>query len=464
MRQVWDAITQFHMLHEGDHVLIGVSGGPDSVALLHLLHKRAAQYGISLYVVHVHHMLRPEADEEAQYVETLAEQYGLPFRLYKVDVAEYAELHKISLEQAGHEVRFRCFLDAKSLWGINKLALGHHRDDRAESVLLHMVQGCGLDGLCAMPPADIWDAADGSMLIRPFAQVSKEALLAYCAEHELPYYIDATNMEPGCLRNQIRLELLPQMKAYNPQISDVLVRMQDSTGADLDYIETQVESLWQQHGSIQPDGVLFPAEVFRTQHIALQRRILRKLYRQWTGSFANLTFVQVEQMCSMAMESDGTKRLMLSDGVVFMRQYDLLCITTQRDGALEQETYHWEIAIQPEVHTCYGRFQAQWQIAPEEPAQLRCDAYTIWADADQLADMLTVRQRQSGDRVRLTNGGHKSVKKLFIDRKVPQPERHKIPLVVSGEEIVWIPGIYLSETIRTTGETKRICKLCFSRG
>ena len=135
LRQVWDAITQFHMLHEGDRVLIGVSGGPDSVALLHLLHKRAAQYGISLYVVHVHHMLRPEADEEAQYVETLAEQYGLPFRLYKVDVAEYAELHKVSLEQAGHEVRFRCFLDAKSLWVYNGMNYGHEQNEDAGDIV-----------------------------------------------------------------------------------------------------------------------------------------------------------------------------------------------------------------------------------------------------------------------------------------------------------------------------------------
>ena len=461
MRQVWDTITQFHMLNAGDRVLIGVSGGPDSVALLHLLHKRAMQYGISLYVVHVHHMLRPEADEEAEYVEALAEQYGLPFRLYKVDVAEYAKLHKISLEQAGHEVRFRCFRDAKALWGINKLALGHHRDDRAESALLHIVQGCGLDGLCAMPPVDIWDEADRSMLIRPLARVSKADVLAYCAEQQLRYYIDSTNLEPDCLRNQIRLELLPQMKVYNPQIADVLVRMQDSASADLDYIETQVESLWQQYGSIQPDGALFPAEVFRTQHIALQRRIMRKLYRQWTGSSANLTFAQIEQMCSMAKDSDGTKRIMLSDGIVFMRQYNLLRITTQQSDTLAQEAYHWELAAQFELHTCYGRFLAEWQTALEEAAQIRNNVHTIWVDADRLGDVLFIRNREPGDRVQLSSGGHKSVKKLFIDQKVPQPERHKVPMVISDGQIVWIPGVYKADYIGVTEQTKQICKLCF---
>ena len=216
LRRVWDTITQFHMLEPGDRVLIGVSGGPDSVALLHLLHSKAEQYGITLYVVHVHHMLRPEADVEAQYVEQLAAQYHIPFRSYKIDVTDYAKMHKLSLEQAGHEVRFACFRDAKAYWGINKLALGHHRDDRAESMLLHMVQGCGPDGLCAMPPADVWDKEDNSCLIRPLAGVSKEEILQYCADNHLQYYTDATNLEPDFLRNRIRLELLPQMKQYNP--------------------------------------------------------------------------------------------------------------------------------------------------------------------------------------------------------------------------------------------------------
>ena len=161
MRQVWNTITQFHMLAPGDRVLLGVSGGPDSVALLHLLHSKAEQYGVTLHVVHVNHQLRPEADHEEQFVKTLAEQYNVPFRAYRVDVAAYAKEHKLSLEQAGHIVRFQCFFDAKQHWGIDKLALGHHKDDCAERVLMHIEQGCGLDGIATMPPVDIWPGTEG---------------------------------------------------------------------------------------------------------------------------------------------------------------------------------------------------------------------------------------------------------------------------------------------------------------
>ena len=178
MKQVWQTIEQFHMLEAGDRVLAGVSGGPDSIALLHLLDSCRDRYGFELFVVHVNHRLRPEADGEAQYVQQFCEQKQIPFQLFAEDVADYAKQYGMSLEQAGHEVRHTCFCKAAEAWNITKLALGHHGDDRAESVLLHLVQGCGLDGLTAMPPKDGW-------LIRPFAFLQKKDLVQYCEHHSL---------------------------------------------------------------------------------------------------------------------------------------------------------------------------------------------------------------------------------------------------------------------------------------
>lgn len=462
MRQVWDTITQFHMLEAGDRVLIGVSGGPDSVALLHLLYSKIEEYGISIHVVHVNHMLRPEADTEAQYVEALALQYHLPFRLYTVDVRDYAAKHGMSLEQAGHTVRFQCFRDAKTHWNINKLALGHHRDDRAESALLHIVQGCGLDGLTAMPPVDVWEVQDQSGLIRPLAQVSKEDILQYCKEQALHYFIDATNLEPEYLRNRIRLELLPQMEQYNPRIADALVRLQDSCSADLDYITSQVQDLWEQHGSMHDNSAIFPAEVFRIQHIAIQRRILRLMYQKWNGSTVNLSFAQIEQMRKIAMQNTGTQMLSLSDQAQFLRQYDLLQITAKLTAVVPSDTYIWHIGTQAELQIQSGVFSVQTGVG--HPTASDSQYYTVFVDADCLADQLIVRSRQSGDEIALSGRcGHKTVKKLFIDKKIPKEERDTIPLVLSDDVIVWIPGVYLSETIRITGNTKRICKLCFSR-
>lgn len=468
LRQVWSTISQFQMLERGDKVLLGVSGGPDSVALLHLLHSKAKLYGITLYVVYVHHMLRPEADEEALYVEQLAASYGIAFRLYRVDVVTYAATHGVSLEQAGHLVRFQCFHDAKVHWGIQKLALGHHKQDRAESALIHLIQGSGLDGMTAMPPLDVWEREDDSRLIRPLAYVCKEELVQYCKEHHLRYYIDTTNLEPIYLRNRIRLELLPQLQQYNPQIVDALVRMQDTCSVDLDYLDMQVRQLWEQHGAETNESVQFPVAVFRLQHVALQRRLLRLLYQRQVGSMVNLTFVQVEQMRKIAVHTEGSQRVVLADNVVFMRQYDMLFMVQSQaafyQNAVEQSKYAtWDIATQPTLQIWNGVFSVYFDDMVTINACISDkDCNVIFADADQLST-LQIRSRQPGDQISLPGKqGHKSVKKLFIDKKVPQPRRAQIPLVFSGTEIVWIPGYFMADCIKITKQTERICKLCFS--
>lgn len=468
MQQVWNTISQFHMLEQGDHVLLGVSGGPDSVALLHLLHQKAEEYGITLYVVHVHHMLRSEADEEAAYVERIATQYGVAFRLYQVDVAAYAAAHRISLEQAGHEVRFQCFRDAKAHWGIQKLALGHHKNDRAESMLLHMIQGSGLDGITAMPPVDIWNMEDGSQLIRPLAQVSKQEVEQYCREQQLQYFVDATNLQPFYLRNQIRLELLPQLQQYNPQIVDALVRLQDTCSADLAYLEEQVQELWNQYGMISDHRVQFAADVFRMQHIALQRRLLRLMYQLQHGCVVNLSFAQVEEIRKIALCSEGTQRFSLTEDIIFVRQYEILYMMHKQDAFLQSAIvqsacYQWDIMMQSTLQIWNGVFSVYFDdIEVVNACTDDKDCKMIFADADQLS-CLQIRSRQAGDQVALPGQqGHKTVKKLFIDKKVPQQQRAQIPLVLSGNEIVWIPGYFVADCIKITKQTKRICKLCFS--
>ena len=323
MKQVWRTIEQYEMLQSGDNVLLGVSGGPDSMALLHLLYSSQERLGIHLFVVHVHHGLRPEAEEEASYVQEQCAIWGIPFRLFRIDVAAWAQENGMSLEQAGHEARFACFREMAEAWQIDKLALGHHKDDRAESSLLHLIRGCGLDGLAAMPPKDGW-------IIRPLAQVSKGELLHYCEAHHLHYFTDSSNLEPECLRNQIRLELLPQLREYNPRIVDALLRLQECCSADTDYLEQSTEQIWRQYGSCAGGCVQFPATVWQAQHTAIQRRLLQQLYRQLTGSGENLTFRQIEQMEHIARGIEGSQQLSLFGGAVFYRRYDVSGVEWQQ--------------------------------------------------------------------------------------------------------------------------------------
>lgn len=443
------------MLEQGDRVLLGVSGGPDSVALLHLLYSRSALYNIQLFVVHVNHQLRLEAAEEAQYVQQLADQFGLDFRLFSVDVADFAAKNGLSFEQAGHEVRFACFQEAAEQWNITKLALGHHRDDRVESVLMHLIQGCGLDGLTAMPPKDGW-------LIRPLAEVSKRELVQYCQMQQLHYFVDATNLETGCLRNQIRLELLPQLQQYNPQIVLALLRLQDSCRAELDYLEQSTKALWKQYGQQKTDCVTFPAEILRQQHEALQRRLVRFLYRQLTGAEKNLTFYHTEQMRAIALRQEGSQQLSLPGNVIFLRQYQQLCLKWQQQDDTGHYCFQWDLHAPFYLEAWPSQFFADFL---DYPVSVPADFYQILVDADQLAGTIEIRCRLPGDRIQpLGMQGHKKLKKFLIEKKIPAKERAKIPLFLSKEEIIWIPGYFLADRVKITNKTKRFCLLqCFRK-
>ena len=445
MKQVWQTIEQFHMLEAGDRVLAGVSGGPDSIALLHLLDSCRDRYGFELFVVHVNHRLRPEADGEAQYVQQFCEQKQIPFQLFAEDVADYAKQYGMSLEQAGHEVRHTCFCKAAEAWNITKLALGHHGDDRAESVLLHLVQGCGLDGLTAMPPKDGW-------LIRPFAFVQKKDLVQYCEQYSLQYFTDATNLEPGCLRNQIRLEVLPQLKAYNPQITESLLRLQESCGTDADYLAQCTETLWHQYGSREAEQAVFPADVLREQHIAMQRRVLRCMYRQVRGSEQNLSFGQTEQMRQIAMTNDGSQELHLADGLLFLREYNRLCVTRKLEKTSDYQ-YLWHIGEELFVPESECVFKAERDLTSETAG-----AEVLDVDYNRISLPLTIRNRKPGDVLKMPFG-RKKLKDFFIDKKIPASRRDRIPVVLSGSEIIWIPGYYKADCVRISDETEQICRL-----
>lgn len=466
MEQVWRMVERYQMLEAGDRVLVGVSGGPDSVALLDLLYSARSRYGIELFVAHVDHQLRPEAEEEARYVEALSARLGLPFRCFRVDVARLAAERGISLEEAGHTARFACFAEAAAAWQTNKLALGHHRDDRAESVLLHLIRGCGPDGLAAMPPRE-------GAIIRPLAGVDKAQLAHYCQERQLRYFVDASNLEPCCLRNRVRLELLPCLRAYNPGIVDALLRLSECSADDAACLAARTEELWRAHGSVRGGEARLDARALDGLPTALARRLLRRLYRAAAGDERDLSFAQVEAMRALAAGRGGTRSLSLADGLVFLRCYDCLSVAradARTDGAARARALEaglsWKLDTPlalPDGAVLSARvFPRDSQTETERLGRIGAE-HGLWqvaADADCLAEILTVRGRRPGDVVQpLGMQGHKKLKAYLIDRKVPRETRDQLPLVLSGEEIVWIPGCFLSERVRVTDATERVCLL-----
>lgn len=380
-------------------------------------------------------------------------QLGIPCRIFQRDINVLMQEQGLSAEEAGHRARFQCFKEVAQKIGANKLALGHHKGDRAESVLIHLIQGCGLDGLAAMPPKDGW-------LIRPLAEVDKQMIEAYCQKEQLHYFIDQTNQAPICLRNQVRLELLPLLsKKYNPNMQEGLLKLSTLLQGDDDFINEQLELAW--HDCVQVDtyaGVRLDLTVFQGLHLSLQRRILRKAYQIMMPHEQNLSFVQVEAILKMAKEAKGAKHWDLPHGIGVCKGYDSLIFQYKSKTAEKTPSYSYNWRLDEPFYLREASYLFKMEIL-SKPIPIS-DFYHVLLDGQNLAESLTIRSRKPGDRLQpLGMQNKKKLKDFFIDRKMPAEERDHWPLVYQGEELIWIPGYTIADPYKINQKTSCFCLL-----
>lgn len=445
------AIQRYGLLSAGDRVLAGVSGGPDSMALLHILQQAAEQYGCFLAVVHVDHQLRGEAAKrEAEFVAKWCRTLDIPCTVYTRDVQALAKARGLSLEAAGHEVRFAAFRQAQARFGANKLALGHHRDDRAETVLLHLLQGTGLDGLAALPPQEGW-------IIRPLIEATKSELIAYCEAQALPYFLDASNEDTSYLRNRIRHQLLPLLaQEYNPKIRQALLRLAETAEEDSRYLKEQADQAWKACACSSSEDVTIDLNKWRELPPALKRRVLRQSYVTLVGGGQGLSYQQTEAVFHLAQADKGEKRLSLPGGIMAFKSYTELVLTRQK--AKTPDGYELTWSLEAPLDLPDGRqLTVEWS---DTPLSYNGDFTQVLLDADRLPKVLTVRTRRPGDELRpLGMQGKKKLKTYFIDKKVPQAARDSWPLVLGAGELIWLPGLTIAEGWQATKNTEKFCRL-----
>lgn len=447
------AIERYALLKPKDRIIVGVSGGPDSMALVHLLQQSAQQYGCFLAVVHVNHLLRGEqAKREADFVADWCHKQGLPCLVEERDVQALAKAEGLSIEAAGHQARFQVFQEAAIRFDANKLALGHHQDDRAETVLLHLIQGTGIDGLAALAPAEGW-------IIRPLIEATKEELLAYCKEEGLPYFWDASNDELWYLRNRIRHQLLPLLKAeYNPQMSKALVRLAVTAQEDSRYLEEQTRKAWEGCARVESAAVYLDLSQWRNLPLAIGRRVLRRCYGVLEKSGQGLSYQQTEALVALAKSEFGQKALDLPGRIRAVKSYDQLRMTREESKMAPAFELCWPI-MEPLCLPDGSLLTAEWS---EKPLSYSRDYKQVLLDGERLPQVLTVRTRRPGDQFKpLGMQGKKKVKKYFIDKKIPQSARDSWPLVFNGEELIWLPGLALAEGCQATEKTQKYCRLTY---
>ena len=447
-------------------IVVAVSGGPDSLALLLLLNRLSRPLGLTLHVAHLDHGLRgADAKSDAQFVKETANNLGLPATLGVEDVKSYMAGHSLSTEEAAREVRYAFLARVAAEQGAASIALGHTADDQAETVLMHIIRGSGLSGLAGMSTLSYRPPAQGServALLRPLLEVTREETTAYCRWRGVTPREDATNHSLEFTRNRTRLELLPFLSDYNPRIRDALLRLSSAAAHDQDYILGEAMQIFDKLATADGEGIRIERDGFAALHPALKRHLLRLVYREATGSPDGLEHSHIEEMVKL---SDGgvDGSVDLPGGLIFFVGYDSLSMTTNAGGASGPPALRGEYPLSIPGDTRIPGWSVSARLLPYGGEPPEAGAYTARLDAKRVGLALCVRGRKPGDRFTpLGMAGSKKLQDFMVDARIPSASRDSVPLVVSKEGILWVVGRRIAHWAKVTEETTEILSLEFS--
>jgi tRNA(Ile)-lysidine synthase len=452
-------IDRYHLLERGDRLVVGVSGGVDSMVLLHLLNAYRKEFDLSLIVAHVNHGLRlEESKEEANLVQKESERLGLHFEYGQFDVKKSQRAGGLSLQNAGRRIRFRFFKSILLKYQAHKIALGHNADDQVETVLLRLIRGSGLQGLKGMLPI-----REGRV-IRPLLEVWKEEIESFASAKGIPFLLDSSNLKEDYLRNRFRLSLIPLIeKEYQPTFKEIIIKTSAILREENDYLNRGAEEACQKIIHQENEIVSFKFSEFQALHKALQWRVIQKIWERMNkeeGITEEAEGLDVDSIYRQLHQASPSFLLGLPHGVYLEKQYDMVSV---KKGRVKPPPAFEAALVMPgrTFINEIGKEIAAAEIARDEKLKdFKESPNTALLDYEKLQFPLKVRNLRPGDRFQpLGVTGKQKLKKFFIDHKIPRFERPKIPLLISGEKIVWIVGYRIDEQVKISEKTKRILRV-----
>ncbi|MCP4422480.1 MAG: tRNA lysidine(34) synthetase TilS [Chloroflexi bacterium] len=447
-------------------IIVGVSGGVDSLALLHLLWRQLG--AARLLVAHVHHGLREEATADAQFVRETAVSWQIPYVIEKSDVAQVAKQSRLSLEAAGRQVRYRFFSRQARRCGATAVAVAHHADDQAETVLLNLLRGSGTLGLRGMLPLSNVPGTDDLPLLRPFLNISRSTLEAYCAKHNLQPRHDSSNDDIQFARNRIRQELLPLLKTYNPQINARLQQLANVSGADYATLTAVFDEIFPNIVAQRGDGwlILHRAE-FKELALAWQRLALRRAVQQLRPLQSETGFQTIEQARELILGSGSGTEATLPGQLTMRIEAAQIIFGAERDPF--SKTFPQVMTDSPLELTIPGKVLLAdgWHITavtqPNTPLQTIRQNKNVWQAFVDVAEaeQLWIRPSLPNERFQpLGLAGHSQpIQDLLTNRKVMREKRPLWPIIATAQHPVWIVGQHLDERVRVSNTSRRIIHL-----
>lgn len=431
-----NTIEKYNMLRQNDSVIIALSGGADSVTLLHLMSDLKPKLMLSLRAVHVNHGLRgEESDRDEAFVKLLCEKLEICLDVIHVDAKMEANRLGISVEDAGRRLRYLAFEEIREKNGYSKIAVAHNKNDDAETILMWILRGAGLKGLCGIP-------AVRGYVIRPLLGTSREEIEDYCVTENIEYRTDRSNFENIYKRNKLRLELIPTLRReYNPGIVNALTRMSETLAKDNDYMETQALQAYEE--CLLPQAlsgeIRLAIDKLKSCHEAIAVRIVKIAAINLGADLKDLYLTHYESILGLTAKPSG-KRVFLPHGLYSLTEYNSLIIGI---GFKETQIPEVGVVLTPEVPVYIKEFDFTAVLSHDinflKSSDFSAEICTKVFSYDKMYGVIEIRNRRPGDRIYVASmGGNKKIKDYFSDIKLSPSLRDKVPLAACGSDVLWI--------------------------
>ncbi|MGB9891035.1 tRNA lysidine(34) synthetase TilS [Thermodesulfovibrio yellowstonii] len=451
IKKVKQTIEKYNMLSVGDHVLVGLSGGPDSVCLLQILNILKSSYKLKISAAYIDHELRPDdVPKEIEFCKKLCESLNIPFYVQSINVKDFAKKEKISIQEAARILRYAALDQISININAHKIAVAHNADDQAETVIMRLLRGAGPAGLSGIPPVR-------KKIIRPLIEIERTEIERFLSEKNISYIIDPSNESMKYLRNKIRKTLMPVIKTVSPKATKIISKTADIIREENDYINVAVTKALMRLMSRKTDKTveLFcnPMEVL---NIVILRRALRFAIDSVKG-LKGLTFDHIEDIINLIKTGKTGDRVYLPKGIRAIKGYSTLIITSEPPKKLS--TY--EITEPQDIYLKESSIVLNLkEIKKEELQNFGDGKNVIYIDMDKIKFPLIVRARKSGDYFYPFGfGKKKKLQDFFVDEKIPRDERDTVPIIESDGNIVCIAGYRLDDRFKIDDNTKRCLQI-----
>ncbi|MBR6383101.1 MAG: tRNA lysidine(34) synthetase TilS [Lachnospiraceae bacterium] len=438
MKKVNEYIKLNNLLEKKDNIILGVSGGADSVCLLYIMNELKSEYDLDITAVHINHMIRETAGRDEDFTRNLCEKLGIKFISHKTDCPAISERDGISLEEAGRNERYRLFNETgEKEYGKDKykIAVAHHMDDLAETLIFNMARGTGINGLASVK------CVSGN-IIRPLLCVTRAEIEEFLLGAGAEYVNDETNFSDDYARNKIRHKIIPTMNEITEKAVNHMASCAGQLGEIEDYLRNQTDLLWSKYVRVSEEGILISDTVL-SEHPALVKRVIHRALTEVAGRARDISAIQIEAVLNLFELQTGRKRDLIYN-MEALRVYEGVKIATKQEVSEE------------DMENILGSLH--FEIKDRDFSQnIPTDLYTKWFDYDKIKYSLNVRFRHEGDYLTVNNQNSKKLLSDYMtNEKIPSEKRDEIPLLADGEHILWVVGYRISNYYKVTDETKKI--------